>query len=405
MTELVGLGFTVSDARTKQRLQATVHIEGGSDLNFTGGTEGPEGDIGFCFANVGKGAGSITLKKQGYKDRTIEREFPGPTNVDYALEPAAAVWPDAAKIRAFNGAFCIPDALPGIPYGDGRRIWTPAYGCYDDAWRAKIRAAFAQRGYTHFVYNWCGLPYGTDYPELARDSQRARRDLTELLDAGFVPVVALTDDRTGVDLEYALDFIAQCGDLLKHCASFPRWEMNESLGVDVWDGEKWVGEVTRFVSDLSAALAVHAGALVAPYVHFTPNHGSGGDREPEWWQNVTTRPAAWYSPKTGERGNTSIGCCRGNLKQDNRWDDANGTSEGLQTDAMRLNPALGQQARLGWPPVDADVVCFEIQTTALYHLGRSEQAGIDFTSAVFAASHEGYPSLTGVAGFCDSGKG
>ena len=95
----------------------------------------------------------------------------------------------------WRGSFCIPGALPGSPYGNGSRIWTPAYRCYDDHWRAEIRKAYLARKYTHFVYNAGGLPYGSDYPELADDPARVARDLEELLEAGLVPVVCCTDDR------------------------------------------------------------------------------------------------------------------------------------------------------------------------------------------------------------------
>src|SRR6185295_13082808 len=87
------------------------------------------------------------------------------------------------NLKDWKGAIVIPDALPGIPFGDGRRIWTAAYGCYDHDWRALIRNAYAQRGYTHFVYNCAGLPYAGDYPELADDPMRVERDLRELIDA------------------------------------------------------------------------------------------------------------------------------------------------------------------------------------------------------------------------------
>ena len=82
---------------------------------------------------------------------------------------AAKPKPPPASLRDWRGSFVIPGALPGIPYGDGARIWTPAYGCYDATWRAKLRDAYVQRGYTHFVYNCAGLRMRDDYPELADD--------------------------------------------------------------------------------------------------------------------------------------------------------------------------------------------------------------------------------------------
>ena len=88
--ELVGLGFTTSDAATGQRIQCNVVIHGGDDLNFTAASTGSGGDIGFVFANVGRGPGRIELSRPGYVTRVIECEFPTVPNLDYALEPEVA---------------------------------------------------------------------------------------------------------------------------------------------------------------------------------------------------------------------------------------------------------------------------------------------------------------------------
>ena len=167
-----------------------------------------------------------------------------------------------ADTRWFRGSFCIPGGLPGSPYGDGKRIWTPAYGCYDDTWRKKMRDAYKARGYTHFVYNLAGLPYGGDYPELADDPGRVRRDLQELEADGFVPVCCLTDDRNP---KHILNSASSCSDLI--CSYFPVWEMNGPLG----DSNKAVEEQNCKDVILAARSAVPDADC---WLHFTPGHGS-----------------------------------------------------------------------------------------------------------------------------------
>lgn len=164
--------------------------------------------------------------------------------------------------RYFRGSFCIPGALPGIPYGDGKRLWTPAYGCYDEGWRANIRAAYKQRNYTHFPINVCGLPYGSDYPELANDANRVARDINELMNAGLWPVVFLTDDRNPKVIPSC---VYDCAELIQICV--PVWEMNGPLG----DPDKAVEEQNCKDIIVKTREAVpHADC----WLHFTPGHGS-----------------------------------------------------------------------------------------------------------------------------------
>src|SRR4051812_19592998 len=202
-----------------------------------------------------------------------------PKAIPYGTKPTPPpIPPIIPDVRVWRGAFCIPDALPGIPYGDGKRIWTPAYGCYDDVWRAAILEAFKQRGYTHFVYN-CASPdgvYHNDYPAMPDDPARARRDLLEIRAAGLVPVVAACNDANGGSVEPYRPFVENA-DLIPVC--FPMWEMNGPLGVDVMQGGVSIGRVGDCVRAVRAA-AAHADC----YIHFTAGHGAGAEPEGEWWQ-------------------------------------------------------------------------------------------------------------------------
>lgn len=258
--------------------------------------------------------------------------------------------------RKWRGSFVIPDALPGIPYGDGRRIWTPAYGCYDDVWRARIREEFAKRGYTHFVYNCAGLPYGGDYPELRDDPARVVRDLAEIRAAGIVPVVCATDDRAGGRL--AQSFVAS-GAL--HDICFPGWEFNGWLDTE---GMK------RCIADTR-----HAAPRADCYIHFTPGHGSISADEIQGWR--------WCQ---------AIGVV-GLLSQDDHWRDPKVTGEGLQGTALRLSGQIP-----GWEGMDLLNVAFEQCTTPVYHdwWGWDEAAQIQFARQML-------PYCPSIAGWCDGG--
>src|SRR5262245_18888424 len=185
----------------------------------------------------------------------------------FAVEVLEQPLPDTTYWR---GSFCIPGGLPGIPYGDSSRIWTPAYGGYDDAWRTRIREAYRVRGYTHFVLNVVGMPYAGDYPELFDEADRVARDLTELRNSGLIPVVFATDDR---DLKTRMQagqaVIPSC---VRACADqipiiVPAWEMNGPLG----DPNKAIEE--QLQKDL--ILAVRDAVPEAEcWLHFTPGHGS-----------------------------------------------------------------------------------------------------------------------------------
>jgi hypothetical protein len=258
--------------------------------------------------------------------------------------------------RKWRGSFVIPDALPGIPYGDGRRIWTPAYGCYDDYWRARIREEFATRGYTHFVYNCAGLPYGDHYPELADDVGRVLRDLVELQSAGLVPVVCATDDRFGGRL--ATSFMANAQQIP---ICFPGWEFNGWL--DTEGMKQCILDTREAAPDADC------------YIHFTPGHGSISHDEMGGWR--------WC------QDNDVVGL----LSQDDHWRDPQGTGEGLEGTALRLAGKMS-----GWEGMHLLNVAFEQCTTPVYHdwWGWNEDAQIEFAREMLTYC----PS---VAGFCDGG--
>lgn len=108
---LVGNGFTTSDAKTGQRMQVNVVVNGGDDLNFTAATCGDGADLGFCFFNCGEGAGTITLSKPGYQTRIMAVTFPIATNIDYALEPTVTPAPPTGPLTT-SGPIFLSDGQP-----------------------------------------------------------------------------------------------------------------------------------------------------------------------------------------------------------------------------------------------------------------------------------------------------
>jgi hypothetical protein len=119
-----------------------------------------------------------------------------------------------APALPFKGAFCIPNVLPGIPFGDGKRIWTPAFGCYAGTpWQDRILDAGVARGHTWFLPQISGFPYRQDYPELALDPARIAADLTKIHSRGIRTLVSFRDDQ-GDDLSYLQPVAAITQDLV-----------------------------------------------------------------------------------------------------------------------------------------------------------------------------------------------
>lgn len=233
MTELCGLGFTVSDAKTGARLSANVHIWGGGDLNFTGATEtdGPQADKGFVFANVGVGSGKITITKTGYATREIVRNFPGDQNVDYALEPVAVPRPSQAQMLDVKANFC------NVADSDGKPIFScflpqaETEGKYDD-WMAHLLNA----GSTHVTfspsasYNQYMQPFNwLDQPERFAELVRKVSETLGPNGVGVTPILFL-DDGSANPLPRIRQYwpglaeALRANDTLRRCIVVPAWE-------------------------------------------------------------------------------------------------------------------------------------------------------------------------------------
>jgi hypothetical protein len=107
--------------------------------------------------------------------------------------------------RDLRGAFCIPTRP--------RRVWWPAYLGGDEAEQDRYITDTVDRHYTFGQVLVSGLPYGTDYPEIAPDAGRLRAGLEKIRAAGLVTIVAF-DDRRGADLSYLRDVLVPNRDLI-----------------------------------------------------------------------------------------------------------------------------------------------------------------------------------------------
>lgn len=227
--------------------------------------------------------------------------------------------PPFPPLLPWKGAFVIPDVFTDIPYGDNRRIWTPAFTCYDAGWQDRIIAAYKQRGYTHFVYNCAGSIYHNDYPYVPDDAARVRRDLLKLLNAGLVPVVCACDDQDGGNVIPWPSFVANA-DLVP--IAFYAWEMNGPFGVAERQPDgSYTGRLTDAVRNCYAAAP-----NVKWYFHFTAGHGAPGypeERQSWVWFRDNFKTAGLLSQDAGYDRNPETG-------------DPIGTGAGLQDTATRL---------------------------------------------------------------------
>lgn len=292
----------------------------------------------------------------------VTRSAPGPWET---FEIVNLEKPDVNKWRGSA-------VIPGISVG-GRNYWTPSYGCHDAAGRGTYRQVYKDRGYTHFPYNCAGLPYGSHYPELPDSPERVRRDLTELIDAGLVPVVFATDDRRP---DTVLKSFGLNNDLIP--IAVPCWEMNGPLNNDEGRMKNLIEAVRTF--------APHSQL----WLHFTPGHGSISYDEPGGWR--------WCQ----DHGTTGL-LAQGPNYISNTSPINEGT--GLETTAVRLAGMVGyivpnwdgKSVPASWAGINQRTVKFEWGMYEAYNGGINEDFMRNYTPPFLSAAPH-------VSGFCDGGR-
>ena len=173
----------------------------------------------------------------------------------------------------FRTAFCIPGALPGDPWGDGK-IWTPALGCFPLEKQNAWCDALLLRQYGWCVYQLSGLPYRGDYPPLALDIDRIVRDLKLLRRRTLRSIIAFDDQRVP-DLSYLAPVAAATQHLVD--ATLGVFELNGVNGID-WDETK-----TASVLQQQHNLWPNA---ICGFHSTTQDNGGKGFGELSFWQEV-----------------------------------------------------------------------------------------------------------------------
>jgi hypothetical protein len=336
------------------------------------------------------GASHLTLSKPGYVDVSVHVDLvtlpqvenqairvgsKPKTATDIVLPALERAIPAPLPFTPFRGGFCIAGALPGIPFGDGRRIWTPAFGCYQGVhaiWQDRMLEAGLQRGHTWFEIQVSGRPYGSDYPELDLDITRIVHDLVKIRRAGGRSIIAFRDDL-GPDCSYLKEVAAETQELVDAVMG-----IYESNGVFAeTDGSYSARTYAQVESVLRQQRALWPGAINA--FHSTAqNNGTRGFGEQDFWARMQgivdvyfLQQTAWTQPLAD-------------------------VSDRAQDFTERL---MGGKA--GWPVLPYGVVMFEEVTSKTYR-GMSEAEGAAIVDALME-----WPLKSGEArrctGYMDNG--
>lgn len=325
---------------------------------------------GNFFPRLTPGHYDLVISAPGFTDRSLGVDIADPSP---PAPPMVIGLERRLNVRNWRGAFC-------LPLGNGRRIWTPAAACVSGtaAFDAMIDA-YHERQYTHFQYLLEGRPYGDDYPYIVPDPERAYRDLSELLSAGFVlNVTLLFGDHTGPHWDRVQPMIDRCQDLLKGQWVFPLYEMNQDLFEDGHPPDRkvngeWVGGLTACVHETKRRCPE---SLIA--IHMTPDHSALGDDEIPWCHDMT-------------------GVIDANLAQTATFDDPDLAAANLQSSALRYHGKVGHGVPDAWAGCAIDNVAFELTTTRTYRNQMSEADQRAYTARVLQRAPE-------LVGFGDGGE-
>lgn len=300
------------------------------------------------------------------------------------------------ELRSFRGA--ISTVRLDIPLGPrpgkpDNALFTAMYGCYSTADRARMRAAYKQRGYTHWPIGplITGTYHGKypDHNELA-DPNHFENLLEELWNDGLVPVVFLLplDRRCGLGNDGTIDWqvVERVLRPVYRTARFQRLARVVALAWEPNDG--------KIISTQSqSAAAVRWMARVFPhalrYIHMTAVQDAPCDQagaEAAAWRAVAPYLHGW-------------------LVQDANFGGPNANGAGLDKFRGHLRSAVAHlhAGRDGWPTTSAipgqprDIVAFEYASYWSFWNNRPESEARRWGEAAL--------SIEGIAGFDDGGPG
>lgn len=288
---------------------------------------------------------------------------------EHPIPPPGPIPPPLPPEVPFRGAFCAPDALPGIPYGDGRRVWAPAFGCYAGTpWQDRMLDMCVARRHTWFEYQISGWPYHRDYPELALDPARTVADLTKIRSRGLRTIVAFRDDR-GPDLSYLAPVAAATQDVV-------------DLVMGIYEVNGVLQDPDLVLSVLVQSRRLWPRALLA--VHFTDLMEGESHGLVNWHQAVDMaglnalffQAAGWLH-----------------------------TPEDVAARLADYTRRLGGPQFHNYPTLTHGVVVFELTTSKTYRGELTEAQGVAYTDAVLAVpmAPDGGVMSVPATGFLDGG--
>ncbi len=257
-------------------------------------------------------------------------------NKKYLLLSSKPIWrPSPSEVNHYRGAFCVPDVFTDDPYGDNKRIWTPAFLAYNEQRQDIIISKYLENypSLSHFVINLGGSTYHNDYPHINDDPAIARKAIIKLLNNKLIPICCATDDENP---DVILESYKQNSDIIDD--AFVMWEMNGPCNGD---------------SDRMFAITkktCEANPRIKPKLHFTAGHGSMGEPEGEWWKKCAAiGVGGLFSQDSG-------------FERDPINGDPSGTASGLEDTAKHLRGEVP-----GWEGLNLINVGFEQTTTPVYH--------------------------------------
>ena len=271
-----------------------------------------------------------------------------------------------------RGAFCIPNGAPGLPFGDGRRIWDPAFACYDVPDQQRILNAHLDRGHNTLEYQLSGWPYHQDYPEIPVNPYQALADLTLIKQYGLQTMVAF-DDTRWPDLSY----LAPVARLTQHVVD---------CVMGIYEVNGVVQDLEVYFSILEQSKALWPRAKQAVHLMDVMGGESYGFFTADGWRRCRDLGLNLF------------------LLQAAGW---RYTTSAVAARIADYTRRLGGPEMHGYPTLSDGVVQFEVVTTELYHEGWSEAQGVAFNDDVRrqVPGHPDGPFVSvPVTGFMDSGQ-
>jgi len=299
-----------------------------------------------------------------------------------------------SELRAFRGA--ISTVRLDIPFGPrpGKAdnvLFTPMYGCYSAADRARMRAAYKQRGYTHWpIGPLIAGSYHDKYPDMnfLADPHRFADLLEELSNDGIVPVVFVLpiDRRCGLSKDGTIDWDS-IERQLTPIYRMPRFQRLARVVVLAWepnDGNV-ISTQAQWLQGVRWMAGVFPNAL--RYIHMTAGQNApcAKNEDPAAaWRAVAPYLHGW-------------------LVQDGNFGQRDPEHAGLQRFRQALNEDVDHlhRGREGWPTISAtpgrplDIVAFEYASYWSFWNNRPESEARQWGGAALG--------IDGIAGFDDGG--